>query len=200
MPILQVGYGVKRKRQYDNGRQKQRNRRPGIASSQTAHGFGAEKKAQPVFVAGRERSRVTCPDRGIGSISMMEGPRTCLPIGLKLPDIASKGPSIAVETERSIALLQHDAEWCRVVYTGNVATNEKSMRQSVSLPAPIAKRVKTLAKNQKTSTNRVLVELIETGLESKEAEKRRFFALADRLSISTDEKERESIKKELAKL
>jgi predicted DNA-binding protein len=81
-----------------------------------------------------------------------------------------------------------------------MATTEKSMRQSVSLPAPIAKRVKTLAKNQKTSTNRVLVELIETGLESKEAEKRRFFALADRLSISTDEKERERIKKELAKL
>ena len=74
------------------------------------------------------------------------------------------------------------------------------MRQSVSLPAPIAKRVKTLAKNQKTSTNRVIVELIETGLESKEAEKRRFFVLADRLSISTDEKERERIKKELAKL
>jgi predicted DNA-binding protein len=81
-----------------------------------------------------------------------------------------------------------------------MTTTEKSMRQSVSLPAPIAKRVKTLAKNQKTSTNRVLVELIETGLESKEAEKGRFFALADRLSISTDEKERERIKKELAKL
>jgi predicted DNA-binding protein len=81
-----------------------------------------------------------------------------------------------------------------------MATTGKSMRQSVSLPAPIAKRVKTLAKNQKTSTNRVLVELIETGLESKEAEKRRFFALADRLSVSTEEKERERIKKELAKL
>jgi metal-responsive CopG/Arc/MetJ family transcriptional regulator len=81
-----------------------------------------------------------------------------------------------------------------------MATTGKSMRQSVSLPAPIAKRVKTMAKNQKTSTNRVLVELIETGLESKEAEKRRFFALADRLSTSTDEKERERIKKELARL
>jgi predicted DNA-binding protein len=81
-----------------------------------------------------------------------------------------------------------------------MATTEKSKRQSVSLPAPIAKRVKTLTKNQKTSTNRVLVELIEAGLESKEAEKRRFFALADRLSASTDEKERERIKKELAKL
>ena len=41
---------------------------------------------------------------------------------------------------------------------------------------------------------------IEMNLESKEAEKRRFFALADALSVSTDEKERERIEKELAKL
>jgi predicted DNA-binding protein len=110
------------------------------------------------------------------------------------------GALTAIKGERSVTLLQFDAEWCTMVWTEDMATTEKSMRQSVSLPAPIAKRVKALAKNQKTSTNRVLVELIETGLESKEAEKRRFFALADRLSISTDEKERERIKKELAKL
>jgi hypothetical protein len=57
-----------------------------------------------------------------------------------------------------------------------------------------------MAKNQKASTNRVLVELIETGLETKEAEKRRFFELTDRLSCSIEGKEREQIKKELAKL
>jgi hypothetical protein len=38
------------------------------------------------------------------------------------------------------------------------------------------------------------------GLESKEAEKRRFFALADALSASGDEEERERIKRELARL
>ena len=81
-----------------------------------------------------------------------------------------------------------------------MAITQKSVRQSVSLPAPIAKRVRKFAKNQKTSTNRMLVKLIETGLESKEAEKQRFFALADALSISIDEKERGRIKKELAKL
>jgi metal-responsive CopG/Arc/MetJ family transcriptional regulator len=81
-----------------------------------------------------------------------------------------------------------------------MAITEKSVRRSVSLPARIAQRVSTLAKNQKTSTNRVLAKLIETGLEAKEAEKRRFFALADALSASTDEKERERIKRELAKL
>jgi len=82
----------------------------------------------------------------------------------------------------------------------STTTDKKSVRQSVSLPAPIARRVRTLAKKEKTSTNRVLVQLIETGLESKEAEKRRFFELADTLSVSTDERERSRIKKELAKL
>ena len=77
-------------------------------------------------------------------------------------------------------------------------TNKK--RQSISLPAGVAQRVTRLAKTQRKSTNRVLVELIESGLEAKENEKQRFFALADRLSATEDERERERIKKELAKL
>ena len=64
----------------------------------------------------------------------------------------------------------------------------------------LAKRVKALAKIQRTSANRVLVELIETGLESKEAEKRRFFELADQLSASTDPEEQQRIKEELARM
>ncbi len=81
-----------------------------------------------------------------------------------------------------------------------MATMEKPTRQSISLPSRLAKRVKALAKHQKTSANRVLVELIETGLESKEAEKRRFFKLADQLSTSTDRAEQRRIKEELARL
>jgi predicted DNA-binding protein len=77
---------------------------------------------------------------------------------------------------------------------------EKPIRQSISLPSRLAKRVKALAKHQKTSANRVLVELIETGLESKEAEKRRFFKLADQLSTSTDRAEQRRIKEELARM
>lgn len=78
--------------------------------------------------------------------------------------------------------------------------SEKSVRQSVSLPGPVAKRVRTLAKTEKTSTSRVLASLIEAGLESREAEKRRFFELADALSNSTDQREQEQLKRELAKL
>jgi predicted DNA-binding protein len=79
-----------------------------------------------------------------------------------------------------------------------MATEQRSVRQSVSLPSRVAKRVKALAKTRKTSANRILAELIETGLESKEAEKRKFFELADRLSSSTDPNERKRIKEELA--
>jgi len=87
-----------------------------------------------------------------------------------------------------------------MVYTSSMATEQPSLRQSVSLPSRIAKRVKALARTQKRSANRVLVELIESGLESKAAEKSRFFVLADRLVTSTDPNERKRIKKELARM
>ena len=81
-----------------------------------------------------------------------------------------------------------------------MSNSHKQIRQSVSLPSRVAKRVRALAKTKNTSANRVLVELIETGLESKEGEKRRFFVLAERLTSATDAEERKRIKKELARL
>ena len=81
-----------------------------------------------------------------------------------------------------------------------MSTNENSVRQSVSLPARLARRVRALAKNRKTSTNRVLVELIETGIESKEAEKSKFFELTDQLSATSDPAERKRIKEVLARM
>ncbi|MGA8142334.1 MAG: hypothetical protein WB987_00405 [Candidatus Acidiferrales bacterium] len=81
-----------------------------------------------------------------------------------------------------------------------MAKTDKSVRQSVSLPHRIAKHIHAIAKQRKTSANRVLVDLIEAGLESKESEKERFFALASRLSESTDPDERERLKRELARM
>jgi hypothetical protein len=52
----------------------------------------------------------------------------------------------------------------------------KGVRQSISLPARLAKRVCAIAKARRTSANRVLVDLIETGLEARDAEKERFLA------------------------
>jgi len=81
-----------------------------------------------------------------------------------------------------------------------MAYTEKAVRQSVSIPARIAKRVKALAKTEKTSASRVLVDLIEAGLASKEAEKERFFSLTSRLTESTDPAEQERLKHELARM
>ncbi len=81
-----------------------------------------------------------------------------------------------------------------------MATGEKAVRQSVSLPSPLAKRVKALAKSRKVSSNRILVDLVETGLRSKEEEKRKFLELADRLSKSTDAKEQQELKEQLARM
>jgi predicted transcriptional regulator len=76
----------------------------------------------------------------------------------------------------------------------------KAVRQSVSLPPAVARRVQALAKRQRTSANRVIVELIESGLKTRENEKRTFYELADRLANSSDEAEARRLKEELARL
>jgi predicted DNA-binding protein len=79
-------------------------------------------------------------------------------------------------------------------------TAEKPVRQSVSLPPRVARRVKSLAKTSRTSANRVLVELIEAGLDAREREKRRFLELADRLTRTPDAEEQGRLKEELARM
>lgn len=81
-----------------------------------------------------------------------------------------------------------------------MAETERSVRQSVSIPTRIARRVRALAKTRKTSANRVLVDLIEAGLQSKEAEKERFFSLVNRLTDARDAAERQRLKEELARM
>ena len=75
-----------------------------------------------------------------------------------------------------------------------------SVRQSVSLPSSLARRVRDLAKRERTSANRVILDLIESGLEAREREKREFFELADRLAQSSDSSEQKRLKKELARM
>jgi hypothetical protein len=59
--------------------------------------------------------------------------------------------------------------------------------------------VKALARSRKTSAS-VIAELVETGLEAQEAEKERFFDLADRLTRSEDRDEQQRLKDELARM
>lgn len=87
-----------------------------------------------------------------------------------------------------------------MVYNGRMPTLTKPIRQSVSLPPQIARRVKLLAKRRTVSASRVIVELIEAGLVAGDRERERFFTLADRLAESPDEAEQQRIKAELARL
>jgi hypothetical protein len=75
-----------------------------------------------------------------------------------------------------------------------------SVRQSVSLPSPVAKRIRAMARTRKTSASRVLVELIETGLKTKEDERERFLDLARRFKDTPDPRESDRLREELAQL
>jgi len=79
-------------------------------------------------------------------------------------------------------------------------TTVKTVRQSVSLPLPIANRVRSIAKAKRTSASRVLVDLVESGLEADDREKKRFMELAERLACSHDPSEQKRLKAELARM
>lgn len=81
-----------------------------------------------------------------------------------------------------------------------MATTRKPVRQSVTLPAHTARRVRTLARTRRTSASRVLVDLIESGLEAKEKEKQHYLDLLERLRVTDDPAEQERITAELARL
>ena len=66
--------------------------------------------------------------------------------------------------------------------------------------AETGRSVRQSVKTRKASANRVLVDLIEAGLQSKEAEKERFFQLVSRLTESSDSAERKRLKEELARM
>lgn len=58
--------------------------------------------------------------------------------------------------------------------------DEKAIRQSVTLPPKLAKQVGIMAKSRKLSKNRMLVELIENGIDAEKRKQQQFFALAER--------------------
>ncbi len=62
----------------------------------------------------------------------------------------------------------------------------KHVRRSVTLPPKIAKQVEALAKERDLSDNRVLVELIEQGIEARQQKEKAFFQLAERFRAADD--------------
>jgi hypothetical protein len=74
----------------------------------------------------------------------------------------------------------------KLVHNGDVRPATKTVRQSVSLPAKMASQVRTLAKSRRLSATRMLVELIENGIEAERRKQEEFFNLAERFRNEKD--------------
>jgi predicted transcriptional regulator len=66
------------------------------------------------------------------------------------------------------------------------STRSKHVRRSVTLPPKIARQVEALAKERDLSDNRVLIELIEQGIEARQQKEKAFFQLAERFRAADD--------------
>jgi len=91
-----------------------------------------------------------------------------------------------------------------MVYIGDTMatakrTAAKQVRRSVTLPREIAKQVETMSKQRRLSDNRVLVELIEQGIQAQKGKEQAFFALAKRFREASDPKEAEQLGDQLGR-
>jgi hypothetical protein len=75
----------------------------------------------------------------------------------------------------------------------------KQVRRSVSLPEPTARKVASIARRHRLSDNRVMVELIEEGIEARKAKEKAFFELAERFRPSEDSAEVKRLGEELGR-
>jgi hypothetical protein len=76
----------------------------------------------------------------------------------------------------------------------------KTVRQSISLPTKVAAQVRTLAKTRRLSSNRMLVELIENGIEAEKRKQQQFFELAEKFRNAADQEEAKRLGDELGRM
>lgn len=85
-----------------------------------------------------------------------------------------------------------------MVYTPFMATS-KQVRRSVTLPLQVDREVEAIAKRRRLSGNRVLVELVELGLEARKEKEKAFFELAERFRDADDPKQVRQLGDELGR-
>jgi hypothetical protein len=90
-----------------------------------------------------------------------------------------------------------------MVYHGVMAAQKtaraKYVRRSVTLSHEVARQVDTMAKRRRLSDNRVLVELIEQGIEAQKQKEKAFFDLAERFRSASDPKQVKALGEELGR-
>ena len=83
---------------------------------------------------------------------------------------------------------------------GQTQKAKKMVRRSVTVPAEVDSRIRNLAEGENRSASQVYQLVIEKGLNTKEAEKKRFFDLAGRLQATKDPAEIDRLTEELARM
>jgi hypothetical protein len=81
----------------------------------------------------------------------------------------------------------------------NRMASTKQIRRSVTLPLQIDKEIETIARKRRLSGNRVLVELVELGLEARKQKEKAFFELAQRFRRTNDAAEVKQLGDELGR-
>lgn len=75
----------------------------------------------------------------------------------------------------------------KLVHNGDMrGTEPKTVRQSVSLPPKVASQIRIMAKSRRLSATRMLVELIENGIEAEKRKQQEFYDLAERFRHESD--------------
>jgi hypothetical protein len=70
-----------------------------------------------------------------------------------------------------------------------MGSSNKVIRQTVGLPAETARQIRSMAKQRRLSANRIIVELVESGIEAQKRKQEQFFDLAERYRAATDPKD-----------
>ena len=90
---------------------------------------------------------------------------------------------------------------CGTKMVHNGAMRERhNVRQSVTLPAKVARQVRSLARKHRLSANRVVVELLEEGLEARKRKEKAFHDLAERYRSAIDPNEVERLGEQLGRM
>ena len=86
-----------------------------------------------------------------------------------------------------------------LVYHALMAKTQQ-VRRSVTLPSQVDRQIEAIARKRRLSGNRVLVELVEMGLEARQQKEAAFFELAKRFRDSNDPEETKRLGNELGRM
>jgi hypothetical protein len=88
---------------------------------------------------------------------------------------------------------------CTIMVHDKCMAATKQVRRSVTLPSQVDKEIDAIAKKRRLSGNRVLVELVEMGLEARKQKEKVFFELAERFRESDDPEQVKQLGHELGR-